>query len=303
MLLLLAGLLMLTQGIRAATWRGDAKTSEDHPGQCIDESGQPHKVGTSWKPEKYCGSITCNTGPNNTLQVQGESCGVVHFGDVLPANCTLESQDDLPYPECCRPKLKCPNDTETNDKDHPDQCTDESGQPRKVGTSWPSEKSCAMLTCHKGGEVIGKSCGGVTFDYTITNCRLETKDDLPYPACCPEVKCPSDKKTNDKGPLRYAAAQLPNWPLQKSANRRRRNGSSLLGMRRRNGPSSGMRRRNGPSSGMRRRSGPSSGMRRRSSSSSGRRRRSSSSSGMHRRSSSLLEKRRSIIPGEPYIII
>jgi len=276
MLLLLAGLMMLTKGIRAATWRGEAKTSEDHPGQCIDESGQPHKVGTSWKPEKSCASITCGTGPNNTLQVQGMSCGVmVNIDDTEGKNCTLVENNNLPYPDCCHQEMKC-----EDPEDQLSQCIDESGQTHEEGTSWPSEKSCAMFTCSKGGMVVGKACGSSTLDYTTTNCRLESQDDLPYPDCCPALKCPSDKKSNDKGPLRFAAANLPNWPLE-SGNRRRNSPSSGMRRRnrrrrnrqRRNGPSSGMRRRNSASSGMRRRNGPSLGMRSRNGLSSGMRRR------------------------------
>merc|ERR1712180_519246 len=94
---------------------GVAKTSEDYPGQCLDESGEPHKVGTSWQPKESCMSLTCGTGPNNTLQVNGESCGLARY--ILGpehAHCHMESQDDLPYPACCEKKMKCPSDKETN---------------------------------------------------------------------------------------------------------------------------------------------------------------------------------------------
>merc|ERR1712180_321739 len=94
---------------------GVAKTSEDYPGQCLDESGEPHKVGTSWQPKESCMSLTCGMGPNNTLQVNGESCGLARY--ILGpehAHCHMEAQDDLPYPDCCEKKMKCPNDKETN---------------------------------------------------------------------------------------------------------------------------------------------------------------------------------------------
>merc|ERR1712180_30968 len=113
---------------------GVAKTSEDYPGQCLDESGEPHKVGTSWQPKESCMSLTCGTGPNNTLQVNGVSCGLARY-DLGPehAHCHMEAQDDLPYPACCEKKMKCPDDKETDG-------TNKGPKPLDLGlTNWPLE--------------------------------------------------------------------------------------------------------------------------------------------------------------------
>ena len=138
-------------------------------GLCYSKAlGKSVKSGFKWTESK-CIQRRCSNG-----RVLSQFCRVYKLK--AKANCKLvEGNSKADYPGCC-PKLQCPR-----------PCFSKAlKRPFQHGAKW-TEPGCQQAQCDNG-KIIRLPCGLIAVK---PGCKVvKGNSKLPYPICCPRVKCP-----------------------------------------------------------------------------------------------------------------